>query len=78
MDLIKDLTGKDPKGYEPVASRIVNAPDLNLFSKLIEKDDFLFDFIKDNVAKRIQNACNKENYLNVNFIHPTMKSKERD
>ena len=35
MDLIKDLTGKDPKGDEPVASRIVNAPDLNLFSKFI-------------------------------------------
>ena len=26
---------------------------------------FLFDFIKNNVAKRIQKACTKENYLNL-------------
>ena len=31
--------------------------------------EFLFDFIKENVAKRIQNACNKSNYLNLlNFL----------
>lgn len=65
MDLIKDLTGKDPKGYEPVASRIVNTPDLNLFSKLIEKDDFLFDFVKHNVAHRLADACNNSNFMNL-------------
>ena len=65
MDLIKKLTGKNPSEYEPVAKAMIDNSDLELFTKLVEQDDFLFDFIKDNVAKRIQNACNKDNYLNL-------------
>ena len=65
MDLIKKLTGKNPSEYEMVAKSLVDNSDVELFSKLIKQDDFLFDFIKDNVAKRIQSACNKANYLNL-------------
>ena len=69
MDLIKKLTGKNPSEYEMVAKSLVDNSDIELFKKLVKQDDFLFDFIKDNVAKRIQNACNKNNYLNLlNFI----------
>ena len=69
MDLIKKLTGKNPSEYEMVAKLLVNNSNKELFSKLVKQDDFLFDFIKDNVAKRIQDACNKENYLNLlNFL----------
>lgn len=65
MDLIKNLTGKDPKGYEPVASRIINTPDVELFAELVSKDDYLFDFIKQNVAQRLAKACNKSNFRNL-------------
>ena len=65
MDLIKKLTGKNPSEYEAVAKSLVDNSDTDLFAKLVKQDDFLFDFIKDNVAKRIQNACNKTNYLNL-------------
>lgn len=65
MDLIKNLTGKDPKGYEPVASRIINEPDVELFEELVSKDDYLFDFIKQNVAQRLAKACNKSNFKNL-------------
>lgn len=65
MDLIKKLTGKNPSEYEAVAKSLVDNSDVELFAKLVKQDDFLFDFIKDNVAKRIQNACNKENYLHL-------------
>lgn len=65
MDLIKKLTGKNPSEYEPIAKSLVDNSDLELFKKLVAQDDFLFDFIKENVAKRIQRACNKENYLNL-------------
>ena len=65
MDLIKKLTGKNPTEYEAVAKSLVDNSDKDLFAKLVKQDDFLFDFIKDNVAKRIQNACNKDNYLNL-------------
>ena len=65
MDLIKKLTGKTPSEYEIVAKSLVDNSDVELFSKLVKQDDFLFDFIKENVAKRIQKACNKDNYLNL-------------
>lgn len=65
MDLIKKLTGKNPADYESVAKSLVDNSDVELFAKLVKQDDFLFDFIKINVAKRIQNACNKENYLHL-------------
>jgi len=65
MDLIKKLTGKNPSEYEVVAKSLVDNSDVELFAKLVKQDDFLFDFIKDNVAKRIQSACNKSNYLNL-------------
>lgn len=69
MDLIKKLTGKNPSEYEVVAKNLVDDSDVELFAKLVKQDDFLFDFIKDNVAKRIQSACTKDNYLNLlNFI----------
>ncbi len=59
MDLIKKLTGKNPSEYENVAKSLVDNSDVELFAKLVKQDDFLFDFIKENVAKRIQSACNK-------------------
>lgn len=65
MDLIKKLTGKNPSEYEVVAKNLVNNSDKELFANLVKQDDFLFDFIKNNVAKRIENACNKENYRNL-------------
>lgn len=65
MDLIKKLTGKNPSEYEPIAKSLVDSSDTELFSKLVKQDDFLFDFIKDNVARRLQKACNKENYKNL-------------
>ena len=65
MELIKKLTGKNPSEYEPIAKNMIDNSDKELFTKLVEQDDFLFDFIKDNVAKRIQKACNKDNYLNL-------------
>lgn len=69
MDLIKKLTGKNPSEYEVVAKNLVNNSDVELFANIVKQDDFLFDFIKNNVAKRIQNACNKDNYHNLlNFL----------
>ena len=65
MELIKKLTGKNPSEYEIVAKSLIDNSDVELFSKLVKQDDFLFDFIKSNVAKRIQSACNKDNYLHL-------------
>lgn len=69
MDLIKKLTGKNPDEYEGVAKSLVDNSDVNLFAKLVKQDDFLFDFVKNNVANRIKKAVNQDNYLNLlNFL----------
>lgn len=65
MDKIKLLTGKNPKDYEPVAFEIINNSDVELFEELVSKDDFLFDFVKSNVAQRLEKVCNKSNYKNL-------------
>ena len=62
MDLFKALTGKNPAEFERAAQILVETPDIELFKKLVKQEDFLFDFVKNNVAKRIQNACKKEDY----------------
>ena len=65
MDLFKALTGKNPAEYEQAAKILVNTPDVDLFKKLVKQDEFLFDFIKTNVAKRIRQACNSNNCDNL-------------
>lgn len=65
MDLIKQLTGKNKKDYEYAAAHIIDNADEKSFEELVSKDDFLFDFIKQNAAKRLQQACNENNYKNL-------------
>ncbi len=64
-DKLKMLTGKNPKDFEPVAYSLINTPDIDLFEELVEKDDYLYDFIKDNVAKRLEKNCNNDNFKNL-------------
>lgn len=64
-DNLKKLTGKNPKDFEPVAYSVINNPDVNLFAELVEQDDYLFDFVKQNVASRLAKVCNESNYMNL-------------
>ncbi len=64
-DKLKKLTGKNPKDFEPVAYSLINNCDIELFSELVSKEDFLFDFVKQNVATRLAKVCNEKNYLNL-------------
>ena len=68
-DNLKKLTGKNPKDFESVAYSLINNSDVELFSELVSKEDFLYDFIKQNVADRLARVCNESNYLNLlNFL----------
>ncbi len=68
-DLIKKLTGKNKPDYEFAAQHLVNCGDADMFKALVEKDNFLFDFVKENVAQRISDAVNEKNYINLlNFL----------
>ena len=64
-DNLKKLTSKNPKDFEEVAYNLINMPDVALFGQLVEKEDFLFDFVKQNVAQRLEKQCNSSNYLNL-------------
>lgn len=68
-DLVKKLTGKNPKDFEFAASYIIDNSDKEAFAALVAQGDFLFEFIKKNVEKRLLNACNEKNYKNLlNFL----------
>lgn len=62
---LKKLTGKNPKDFEPLAYALINTPDVELFAELVGSDDFLFDFVKQNVASRLSKVCNESNYMNL-------------
>ena len=64
-DLIKKLSGKNKNDYEQIAAEMINNADVELFKALVANDDFLFDFVKQNVADRLANACNESNYRNL-------------
>lgn len=68
-EYVKKLTGKDPKDFEFAAAHIINNSDVQAFKALVEQSDFLFDFIKKNVEKRLLNVINQNNYKNLlNFL----------
>ena len=62
---LKKLTGRNKNDYETAAKNLVNLPDVELFKELVENDGFLFDFVKQNTAQRIENAVNETNYKNL-------------
>ena len=66
---LKKLTGKNPADFEPAACSVVNNSDTKLFSELVAQEDFLFDFVKQNVAQRLEKACNESNYLNLLILN---------
>ena len=74
---LKKLTGKNKNDYETVAKHLVDDCDVELFRELVDNDDFLFDFVKNNVAQRLENAVNQNNYQNlVEFLKYYSQSYE--
>ncbi len=62
---LKALTGKDETKAIEAASYLINNTDTELYKMLTEKSDFLFDFIRNNVCKRIEQVVNKANFKNI-------------
>ena len=62
---LKALTGKDETNAVEAAAYLVNNTDIELYKMLVEKSDFLFDFIRNNICKRIEKVVNKENFKNL-------------
>lgn len=64
-EYVKKLTGKNPQEFEFAAAHIINNSDLAAFKALVEQSDFLFDFIKKNVSKRLSAAVTPSNFKNL-------------
>lgn len=66
---LKNLTGKDETKAQEAANFLVDCSDISLFKKLVEKTDYLYEFVRNNVSHRIDNAVNNSNYKNIlNFF----------
>ena len=63
--LVKDLTAKDEQKALLAAKNIINNKNIEAFKILANKTEFLFDFVKNNVAKRLSRAINEQNYRNI-------------
>ena len=63
--LVKDITAKDEQKAFAAACSLVNTSNAEAFRMLADKSEFLFDFVKNNVAKRLHRAINERNYRNV-------------
>lgn len=63
--LVKDLTAKDEQKALCAAQEIINKTNTEAFKLLADKSEFLFDFVKNNVCKRLNKAINQNNYRNL-------------
>lgn len=63
--LVKDLTAKDEQKAFCAAQEIINKTNTEAFKLLADKSEFLFDFVKNNVSKRLNKAINQNNYRNL-------------
>ena len=63
--LLKDLTNKDEKKALDAARYMVDNSDVEFYKLLVEKSDFLFEFIRNNVCKRIEKVISKDNFSNI-------------
>ena len=63
--LVKDLTAKDEQKAFAAAKEMIDGKNIEAFQILADKSEFLFDFVKNNVNKRLQKAINQNNYKNL-------------
>lgn len=63
--LLKDLTAKDEAKAQLAAKYMIDNADIELFKKLVDKTEFLFDFVRNNVCNRIEKAIDKDNFKNI-------------
>lgn len=64
-EIVDDLCAKDEQKASVAAHLIVDSADLEMFRLLVKKSEYLFDFVKNNVSKRLKKAVNETNYKNL-------------
>ena len=64
-NILKEITGKDEIKSQKAINNLIETSNIDLFRALVEKTDYLFDFIRNNINNRIEKAVNKSNYKNL-------------
>lgn len=63
--LANDFVGKDKNKSLQAAKEILDKPDLEAWQCLIEKSEYLFDYIKEKAGTNLINSINKDNVNNL-------------
>ena len=63
--LVNDLTQKDEAKALKAAQDMINGEKQEAFDLLCKKSEYLFDFVKNNIRKRLKKAINKDNYKKI-------------
>ena len=67
--LFEILCAKDEAMARKAAAEFIKTPDIKEFECLCEKMDFLFDFVRENVYKRLSSVINQNNFKKIiNFF----------
>lgn len=67
---VKNLTSKDEKAALKSAKLLLDSGNSDMFEVLLKKSEFLFEFVKQNVNKRLASALTDSNYRNLfNFLN---------
>ena len=62
---VKNLTSKDEKSALKAAGLMLDSGSADMFNTLVKRSEFLFDFVKQNVNKRLAAVLTKSNYKNL-------------
>ncbi|MDD3238264.1 MAG: hypothetical protein PHV37_09240 [Candidatus Gastranaerophilales bacterium] len=62
---LNDITAKDEKKALIAAKYLLDNGDVEFFKALVNKTEFMFDFIKQNLAKRLEKSSDENNYKNI-------------
>ena len=63
--IIEYLCAKDEQAANAAAKEFIKNCNTEEFKTLCEKMEFLFDFVRENVYKRLKSAINENNYKNI-------------
>lgn len=77
ITLTNELTGKNEQLAIAAAKEIIDSSNTDAFSLLVEKTEFLFDFIKANVNRRLESVVDENNFRNLiqflNYYSPDLE-----
>lgn len=64
-ELAKKITSKDEKAALAVCRQMIDEGNAELFQELVKQTEYLFPFVRDNVADRLEKSVCKANYENL-------------